>query len=112
MKKLLLIGTMCLLGGHMACAETISGEVVKAKKDMITVRTDGGEKMSFQTTDGTTYRQKKVRRKGKMHKGRMTTADSYYEPMVEEDDWVEITYTPAKNDMQSAEIQEIIVYED
>ena len=112
MKKVLLLGTLCLLGTNLACAETISGEVVKAKKNAIVVNTENGEKMTFQTTDGTTYRQKKVTRKGKMRHGKRTSADSYYEPMVEEEDWVEITYTPATNDMQSAEVQEIVVYDD
>ena len=47
-----------------------------------------------------------------MHKGKMQGAETYYRPMVEEEDWVEITYTPTQNDMQSAEIQEVIVYDD
>ena len=111
MKKVLLLGMVPLLMAGFANAATVSGEVIKAKKDAITVRTDDGDKMTFYTTDGTTYRQKHVR-KGKMHKGKRTPIETYYEPMVEEDDWVEITYTPATNDMQSAEIQEVIVYDD
>ena len=112
MKKLLLLGISALLTTSIANADTVSGEVVSTKKDAITVRTDGGDKMTFHTTDGTTYRQKRISYKGKMRKGKRMSAATYYEPMVEEDDWVEITYTPATNDMQSAEIQEVIVYDD
>ena len=96
----------------MSNAENISGNVVKAKKDMLTIQTEDGEKMNLQTTDNTTYRKKKVYRKGSKRKGKMTSASNSFEPMVEEDDWVEITYTPAKNEMQGAEIQQVIVYDD
>ncbi|MBO7484172.1 MAG: hypothetical protein J6T55_03530 [Alphaproteobacteria bacterium] len=111
MKKALLLGTLCLICAGLANAETVSGEVVKAKKNMIVIQTDDGEKMALHTTDNTNYRQKKISRKGKMKKGKITPADTYYEPMVEEDDWVEVTYTPATNEMQSAEVQEVIVYD-
>ena len=106
MKKILLIA-LCLFATTWANAETVSGEVVKAKKNKIIVQTNEGENVTLYTTDGTTYRQKKIHRKGKMK-----TAGGYYEPMVEEDDWVEITYTPAKDGSQMAEIQEVIVYND
>ena len=112
MKKLLFLGSACLLCACMSNAETISGNVVKTKKDMLTIQTEDGEKMDLQTTDGTTYRKKKVYRKGKKNKGKMTSANTAFQPMVEEDDWVEITYTPATNEMQSAEVQEVIVYDD
>ena len=111
MHKLFLL-SICLLAAGFAEAATVSGEVVKAKRGSIVVQTEDGDKMTFHTTDGTTYRQKKVHRKGRMHKGKMMPADAYYEPMVEEDDWVEITYTPATNDMQTAEVQEVVVYDD
>ena len=110
MKKVLLLGTLCLLFPILANAETVSGEVIKAKKNSITIRTENGEKMTLHTTDGTDYRQKKVYHKGRKNKGKITPADTYFEPMVEEDDWVEITYTPATNEMQSAEAQAVIVY--
>ena len=111
MKKLLLMG-ICLLTANFVQAETISGEVADVKKNAIVVRTEDGEKITLHTTDNTSYREKKVARKGKIRKGKMYTADTYYRPMVEEDDWVEITYTPSSNDMQGAEIQEVIVYDD
>ena len=111
MKTLLLMG-FCVLTAGLAGAETISGEVIDVKKNAIVVRTEDGEKITLSTTDNTSYREKKVSRKGKMPKGKMHTAGTYYRPMVEEDDWVEITYTPASNKMQSAEIQEVVVYED
>ena len=112
MKKVLFLGCACLLCACMSNAETISGNVIKAKKNMLTVQTDDGEKVNLQLTDGTTYRQKKIYKKGKKNRGKMMPADTYYQPMVEEDDWVEVTYTPATNSMQSAEVQEVVVYED
>ena len=111
MKKFLMLG-VCLLASTFVQAETISGEVVGVGKNAIVVLTEMGEKMTLNTTDNTTYREKKVSRKGKMRRGKMQPADTYYRPMVEEDDWVEITYTPATNEMQGAEIQEVIVYDD
>ena len=112
MKKLFLLSTLCFLEAGIATAETISGEVVGIRKNNITVQTEDGEKMTLHTTDSTGYREKKMSRKGKKHKGKMYPAEGYYRPMVEEDDWVEITYTPATNEMQSAEVQEVIVYDD
>lgn len=112
MNKLFLLGALCLLSAGMAQAETVSGEVVDVRKNAITVQTEDGEKMVLHTTDKTGYREKKITRKGKLHKGKIHPAETYYRPMVEEEDWVEITYTPAKNNMQSAEVQEVIVYED
>ena len=93
-------------------AETISGEVIKAQKNSITIRTEDGEKITIPTTDGTGYRQKKIYHKGRKNKGKVIPTDTYFEPMVDEDDWVEITYTPATNEMQSAEAQEVIIYDD
>lgn len=112
MKKLLLLGSACLLCACTSNAETISGNVVKTKNDLLTIQTEEGEKMILQTTDGTTYRKKKVYRKGSKRKGKVTPATNSFQPMVEEDDWVEITYTPATNKMQSAEIQEVVVYDE
>ena len=110
MKKILILGA-CLLATSFAQAETISGEVVGVNKNAIMVRTEDGEKMTLNTTDNTAYREKKVR-KAKKYKGKMHPMDTYYLPMVEEDDWVEVTYTPATNETQSAEIQEVVVYSD
>ena len=112
MKRLLMCGALCLLGACLVRAETLSGKVTDVGKNMVTVRTNDGEKMTLGTTDNTRYREKKVSRKGKMKKGKISSADASFRPMVEEDDWVEITYTPANNEMQSAEIQEVIVYDD
>ena len=112
MKRLLMCGALCLLGACLVHAETLSGKVTDVGKNMLTVRTNDGEKMTFHTTDNTRYREKKITRKGKMKKGKMSSAEAYFRPMVEEDDWVEISYTPATNEMQSAEVEEVIVYDD
>ena len=106
MKRLLMCGALCLLGACLTQAETLSGTVTTVQNNALSVRTNNGETMTLQITDNTRYREKaRQRKKGK-------SANASYRPMVEEDDWVEITYTPAKNEMQSAEIQEVIVYED
>ena len=112
MQKFFIFGALCLFLVGVAQAETVSGEVTGVRKNTITVQTDEGEKMTLHTTDNTAYREKKVSRRGSKRKGKMQSAETYYRPMVEEDDWVEITYTPASNEMQSTEIQEVIVYED
>ncbi|MGN0919580.1 MAG: hypothetical protein ACI4OR_02320 [Alphaproteobacteria bacterium] len=112
MKKLFLMGALCLLTAGVAQAETISGKVLDVRKNTITLRTEDGKKMTLHTTDDTGYREKKVTRKGKMHKGKMNPAETYYRPMVDEDDWVEITYTPATNELQSDEVQAVVVYDD
>ena len=112
MKKLLVLAIVCFWGINLVQAETVSGKVTGVRKSTITVRTDDGEKITLQTTDNTSYREKKVSRKGKMHKGKMMPAETYYRPMVEEGDGVEITYTPPKNNIQSSEIQEVVVYDD
>ena len=106
MKKLLMIG-VCLLATSLAQAETISGKITNIKKNTVIVKAEDGKKTTLNTTDNTSYRKKKVSRKGKTH-----AANTYYKPMMEEDDWVEITYTPAKNETQSAEIQEVVIYDD
>ena len=109
MKQILLL-TICLLGANFVHAETISGEVTGVRKNTITIRAEDGEKMTLHTTDNTSYREKKVARKGKKHKGKMHSAETYYRPMVEEDDWVDIIYSPSTGDMLI--IEDVIVYDD
>ena len=109
MKKLLFLGICCLMGTSIACAETVYGKVIRANDDTLTVKTEDGQKMDMQMTDNTTYRQKRVRQRIKKSRHQMSKMDGYFEPMVEEDDWVEITYTP-NNNVQ--EIQEVIIYDD
>ena len=53
MKKLFLMGILCILVASQVRAETISGKVTGVRKNTITVRTEDGEKMTLQTTDNT-----------------------------------------------------------
>lgn len=114
MKKLCLMATAVALFVSVGVnAETVTGKVVDTKGNMITVKTEDGQHATMKLTDNTTYRQKKVAKRdmkkhGKMyHKGK-----TYYTPLVEEDDWIELTYTPSKNALSEATVEDIIVYDD
>ncbi len=97
--------------GTTVCAETLTGKVVAAKGNDITVRQDDGTQQTVRVNDETTYRKKKVVRKDKSKRHhKMNTAASYYTPLAEEDDWVEIVYSPATGDGWIAE--DITVYDD
>lgn len=92
-------------------AETISGQVVQKKGNDITVKTQDGSEKSMQLNDNTTYRKKKILKHGKIHLGKkLNKGDSYYKPLLEEDDWVEIIYTPAPT--EGWWIEEVTVYDD
>ena len=113
MKKIIYTTAMALtLAILPANAETVMGEVISVTDDIVTVKTQDGQQMAFQTNDNTTYRKKALHKHHKKKRGMRGPADWTYEPIAEEDDWVEISYTPATNEMQSAEIQEVVVYDD
>ena len=111
-KTIYLIATAAALAILPAKAEVVMGEVVSVTDDIITVKNQQGQQMSFQTNDNTTYRKKALHKHHKKKRGMRGPADWTYEPIAEEDDWVEVTYTPATNDMQTAEVQEIVIYDD
>lgn len=114
MKKLCLtVATVALFVAFGANAETAKGRVVSQEGNMITVQTQNGEHVTMALTDHTTYRKKKMMKHAKKKYGKMyKKGDSYYEPIVEEDDWIELTYTPAKDSMSNAIVEDVIVYDD
>lgn len=114
MKKLCLtVAVVALFVAFGANAETAKGRVVSQEGNMITVQTDAGQKATMILTDDTTYRKKKMMKHAKKKHGKMyKKGDSYYKPMVEEDDWIELTYTPSKTSDTSAVVEDVVVYDD
>lgn len=110
MKKTLFLGFAILALATSASAETAKGKVVDIVGDMVTVQLSNGEQVTMATTDETTYRQqKKMRNKTKKGKGLPT---GKYQPMIEEDDWIEVVYNPATQTGEVAEIDAVTLYDD
>lgn len=115
MKKVLLLSVMAigLMAVTAANAEMVKGQVVSKKGNMIVVKTEDGKHITATTTDNTKYREKKVMKKDKMKNGKMMKkGDTYYKTMVDEDEWIELTYTPSKTAEQSAVVEDVVVYDD
>ncbi len=113
MKKLLIAGVaaLVLVGTASARAETIQGKVLSTKGNMVTIQQKDGTIKSLTMTDNTTYRKKKMMKKNKMKHGHLKEkGKTYYEPMMEEDDWIEIVYTPTSDTEMVAE--DVTVYDD
>lgn len=114
MKKVFLMGAAAaLMMSFNVQAETVKGKVIDQNGNMLTVQTQDGQQLKMAVTDNTTYRKKKMvskdKRKGdKMYK----KGDTYYSPMVEEDEWIELQYVPAANTMSTAVVEDVIVYDD
>ena len=94
MKKLLILGVsaMVLAGALSACAETASGKVVKTNGNMVTIRDANGVDHVMKTTSDTTYRKKMSQ---KHHKGTHGTKGNT--PILVEDDYVEVIYSPVSD---------------
>lgn len=114
MKKLCLTAAVAALFiSFTANAETAKGKVIDVDTHTITVQTQNGEHVTMALTDHTTYRQKKTsKRDMKKHGKKHAKSKTYYEPLVEEDDWIEVTYTPAKDSTSNAVVEDVIVYDD
>jgi len=113
MKKLIYFAsTMLALSILPAAAETVMGEVISVTDDIITVKNKEGQQMSFQTNDNTTYRKKALRKHHKKKRGMRGPNDWTYEPIAEEDDWIEIVYNPNTGNGTAYEVDTITVYED
>lgn len=114
MKKLCLtLAIAALFISFGANAETAKGKVIDQEGNMITVQTQNGDQMTMMLTDDTTYRKKKTMKHGKKKHGKMYPKGStYYKPLVEEDDWIELVYTPAKNTKEMATVEDVVVYDD
>ncbi|MBQ4472508.1 MAG: hypothetical protein II942_04640 [Alphaproteobacteria bacterium] len=112
MKKLYLATLALGMIALPAFAETTMGEVVGVEGDLIMVQTTTGPKLTFKTNDNTTYRKKTLKRHGKRKRGMHSPNDWVYEPVAEEDDWVEITYNPETGNGSVYEVDTITVYDD
>ena len=114
MKKLCLtVAVAALFISFTANAETAKGKVIDTNGHMITVQTQNGDQVTMALTDNTTYRKKKTsKRDMKKHSKKHAKSKTYYEPLVEEDDWIELTYTPAKDSTSNAVVEDVIVYDD
>ena len=113
MKKLIYFMTAVFaLATLQAKAETVMGEVISVTDDMVTVQNKEGKQMSFQTSDNTTYRKKTLHKHHKKKRGMRGPTGWSYEPIVEEDDWVEIVYDPKTGNGTAYEVDTITVYDD
>lgn len=115
MKKTLLFGALALLAGASfteAKAESMTGTVTEKNGNMITVQGKDGKEVTMQATENTKYREKKVMKKDKTKHGKkMKKSDTYYKPLVDEDDWVEIVYT-VDPDGNIYYLEDVVVYDD
>ncbi len=95
--------------GFQAQAETAQGKIKSQKGDYIVILMDDGNEMNLVATDNTTYRKKKIQRykKGKS----MRQENGYFKPLMEQDDWVEITYSPSGTPTEYI-IEDVIIYDD
>lgn len=115
MKKSLLLSVMAVsVLGIMgtAQAETVQGKVLTQKGDVVTMQQADGKIVTVKTTDNTTYRKKKLLKKDKKKNGKMMKrGDSYYTPMMDEDEWIEVTYNPDTNTSDWI-AEDVVVYDD
>lgn len=113
MKKILYLSAAIMaLITLSAKAETVMGEVISVTDDIVTVKTKDGQQMSFQTNDNTTYRKKGLHKHHKKKRGMRGPADWTYEPIAEEDDWIEVVYNPQTGNGTAYEVDTITVYDD
>lgn len=114
MKKLYYMLVLGLISASsIVHAGTVSGRVIHKEGPVLTVQTTDGTTSIMTLTDDTRYREKKtvkhhVKKGNKMHQ----RGDTYYKALVEEDDWIELTYTPAKTADAMDTIEDVIVYDD
>ncbi len=114
MKKLYCFLALGLLSiSPVIHAETVSGRVVHQDGNVLTVQTSDGTTAKMALTENTKYREKKMV-KHDTKKGDKTypKGTTYYKPLVEEDDWIELTYTPATTSNTMDTIEDVIVYDD
>ncbi len=113
MKKMLLsVSALALIVSFGARAEVAQGTVQEVQGATILVQTGDDTVQAFQVSDDTIYRAKKVAQENKSTNGRvMKKGEAYFQPMVEEDDWIELTYTPNTDDLGAAEVSQVIVYD-
>ena len=113
MKKMFYLSVAALsLLALPSSAETMIGEVISVTDGIITVQNKDGQQMSFQTNDNTTYRKKALHKHHKKKRGMRGPADWTYEPIAEEDDWIEVVYNPQTGNGTAYEVDTITVYDD
>lgn len=111
-KSILMTGLALLVLAPCVQAETISGKVSQVSPSSVTVTLDNGEQVTMQLNDNTTYRSKKYHHKHKVKRGAQETdASWYFQPMFEEDDYVEVIYSPSGEPVAAA-AESVIVYDD
>ena len=111
-KTLYLAAAVLALNILPAHAETMMGEVISVTDDIITVQNKEGQQMSFKTNDNTNYRKKALRKHPKKKRGMRGPDGWVYEPIAEEDDWVEVVYNPKTGQGNVYEVDTITVYDD
>lgn len=111
-KTIYLVAIASVLAISPVKAETVVGEVISVTDDIITVKNKDGQQMAFQTNDNTTYRKKALHKHHKKKRGMRGPADWTYEPIAEEDDWVEVVYNPKTGNGTVYEVDTITVYDD
>ena len=112
MKQILLCSVMGLcLGASMAVyAETTSGHVVDTEGTTVVVQQKDGTQVKMQTTPETTYRKKKIAKRNKIQNGqKMKEGEAYFQPMIEEDDFIEVIYSPSTGEMLI--IEDVVIYD-
>ena len=113
MKKSILIPAVVFLAlAPCVRAETISGKVSQVSPSSVTILLDNGEQVTMQLNDDTTYRSKKYHHKHKVRRGAQETdASWYFQPMFEEDDYVEVIYS-ATGEPVAAAAESVVVYDE
>lgn len=112
MKKILLCSIMALgMGLSVGClAETATGHVVETNGASVTVQQENGQQVTMQTTPETTYRKKKIAKRNKIQDGKkMKEGEAYFQPMVEEDDFIEVIYSPKTGDILI--IEDVVIHD-
>ena len=77
----------------------------------VTVTLDNGEQVTMQLNDNTTYRSKKYHHKHKLKRGAGQDGNWHFQPMFEEDDYVEVIYSNTGEPVAAA-AESVIVYDD
>ena len=112
MKQILLCSVMALglMVSGTVCAETTSGHVVDTEGTIVVVQQEDGTQVKMQTTPETTYRKKKIAKHNKIQDGqKMKKGEAYFQPMIEEDDFIEVIYSPSTGDVLI--IEDVIIYD-
>lgn len=111
-KTIYLMATALALTILPAKAEMVTGEVITITDGLMTIKTKDGQQMSFQTNDNTTYRKKEFHKHHKKKRGMRGQAEWSYEPIAEEEDWVEIIYNPKTGTADVYEVDSVTVFDD